>query len=389
MCGAATLGAGLLITILVLAFNFRSTPGEEPMPDPLSGLSVWPTQAIRAFIIAFCITSVIWAYWTYRERLCDFLASHHFDMALLIKGDVPPFQPQVDANLRLWWQRILRWRQCLYAWHERWSITRWSRVTGPVEAAHLFIQYQQRGFFFARFRRVILFSLVYVVFAFSLMVSFDGLPQSPVRGKYSTSIDKTMLMLCVACLVFLVGYVVDLTRLTARLIRRLGDGQTIWPPQLLEKYSADTGLGPEMLSGYADVQFVARHTSHVQLAIYLPFIAISLMVISRSGFLDRWPWPAPLVMVFLFNTLFATACAWVIRREARSVREEALQNLAAAKLKYLGRPEADRLQMLIDEVKGNKMGAYVGWWHDPAIVGLLMPTGSVGAVSLIKAVLAG
>jgi hypothetical protein len=382
ICGlaAAVLLVGLISAITVLA----TRPGEEPFAL-WEGVSVWPTEFLRVLTIFFCIISLVWAYRTYKLRMAEILDDYCMEMSPLGPRDVDLCAfPKRFANLRQWFSQFWKWAE---SWHHSWSITAWPSSNKTVNARELLVAYQERGFLRARAKRVLAFAGVYLVLALAIF-QLGGFPHSPVRGPVSSLLDLALLILSVASLVLLIAYVVDITRLTERLLRRLGDGKTRWPSKLALKYASETGLDERLVSGYIDVHFVAHHTSHVNVASYLPFVAIGFMAVARSPFFDRWPWPPSLQLVFGLYFLIAFICAVAIRNRAEKVRMDALESLERARATSPSTSPAEKIELLLKRIQTTKIGAYASWWHDPALVGLLIPPGSAGALSIIKQIMA-
>jgi hypothetical protein len=210
------------------------------------------------------------------------------------------------------------------------SINEWPRIDGEeVDAAELLSAYFERGRFANRLLRTIPYALLFLLIGFSL-VAVLGHPTTPTRSNFG--LDRWALRLTIIAFCFLAFYVVDATRLSERLINRLGDHPTSWPKPYLEKLAGNTQLREGHLAGYADVKFVALHTGEVSRLIFMPFTILCLMLLSRTQYFDRWTWPLALQLILGLSALINLVCALVVRRSARQVREDAIARLQAVKL---------------------------------------------------------
>ena len=364
-------------------------PGEEPFVW-FEGVSAWPTEVVRAITISFSLVAIVWAYWTFRTRLHSVFPEYKLNLRPISSKDVPGFR-LLFQRIRARERRVSNSRvflAAMRAWHHYRSITLWPKPTDAVDARTLLFSYQQRGTLVARFFRVALLTSAFLVCGLSLM-AISGFPVAPVRGEKSSLIDVTLLSFTIFLFVLLLAYVVDVTRLTERLISRLGDGETIWPEELVDERHKKTGIPKTLLSGVLDVEFVAQHTRHVNIASFFPFIALSLLLAARSAYFDRWPWPWGLKAALVVYFIITSGCAWSIRRSARRVRDEALKVLHRYRAAAPSAAPADHVELALAYIHNHRIGAYAGWWQDPAIAGSLIAPGGAGAVSILRALVGG
>jgi hypothetical protein len=73
--------------------------------------------------------------------------------------------------------------------------------------------------------------------------------------------------------------------LILRLVRAFRKETTVWPPSTLQKLKAKLRVPAEVLDDWIDLIFVSKRTKCITRMIYLPFVIIALMVLSRSPLL--------------------------------------------------------------------------------------------------------
>ena len=113
--------------------------------------------------------------------------------------------------------------------------------------------------------------------------------------------------------IFWVG---DDTRACARFIETLSDVRSIWPTVLLDREEAATGLPRAHLDDYLAFQLIVLATQRIHWLIYLPFVSILFMVLSRSDLFDTMDFPLALVFVTGLALAYGLYRAVLLRRIA-------------------------------------------------------------------------
>lgn len=255
-----------------------------------------------------------------------------------------------------------------------------------VGSRKLLQDYFDYGRLWKRMLRVVPATILFLVVGFSLM-ALQG-PSTPLtRSRSGYHWDWLMLRGSVVAFCFLVFFVVDSTRLTERLLRGLGEAQSKWEPEYLFTLWQKMPLQDEHLVWYADVQFAAEHTEEGYL-IYMPFIVLSIMLLSRTQFFDRWPWRPSLLIIVTLCAAINFLCALSVRRAADKLRKTALERLEEARLKAQAEqpPDsryADLLQQAIDKTSQVSDGAYAHPLKDKAFLAVLLSSGGAGLLKLL------
>jgi hypothetical protein len=296
------------------------------------------------------------------------------------------------ANLSGWWKYALNPYTWLRYRIESIGIGGWKVDPTRVEAEQLWTDYRVRATVRNRFHRLLPMTVTYVVLGI-LLVLILGLPHTPHRGNLSWIVDKVLLFFSVCSMIILVFFVVDATSLSVKFIRNLKGPHTIWPDESVEHYrckKSNEGHNDKQEDGIAewlDIRFIASHTQAVGKLIYWPFIVLLIMFVARNPYFDNWDFPAFLIAIFLMNSGYALVCASILRREAEKTREIALDRLQKKLVE--ARAQCDEcpikhIEILIDEIKSVRQGAYSPFTENPVLHAILIPSGGVSLLTLLR-----
>jgi hypothetical protein len=247
-----------------------------------------------------------------------------------------------------------------------------------------------------------------IVLYFMLAYMVSSLLKDPptlllIRGPYSHCFDFLFLMAALFVCLFVLFYVLDSARVTAKLLDFISRHPTRWPRKLLQEKSDSMGVEAKHLDGWLDVDFTAVQTKEFGRIMFGPITIIFLLIASRWSYFDAWTWTPSLIAIFGMNLLLATFCWAVVRQSARAVRdsaltklEEAIRRVANSEVSEYGVPTPEgavallpkrdyvrRLIALQEKVKGESRGAYARWFQDPSYLGLFIPTGISGILAAI------
>jgi hypothetical protein len=367
-------GVGAVIVLFVSAALFwglSRTPGGEPLALG-EGVSVWPTEWVRILIVLLVVGLIRWAWLShqsYRLRAWrDYFAPDE------ASGATPPNFSAGPAP----------------------SARTGDSDNNVVDATVEFWNYVQDARWANRLRRTLCATVLYLIFGFGVFF-VCGSPVRPTRGAEAWWIDLIFLLLAILSFVFLTFYILDATLLTRKLLNELADKPTAWPSWVVQREALALGLPcgstdplvlsslSDCLEGYIDVKYAAQHTEEIGNRLYLPFVVMLLMVVSRSRLFDNWGWPMSMILINAVSLLLLLACAFVSRRAAGRVRWAALENLAPRIVAAEGqgpaeidRPNLADLKNVRDAITNIANGAYSPLRYDPAFLSVLIPTGGYG-----------
>jgi hypothetical protein len=268
-----------------------------------------------------------------------------------------------------------------------------------------------RGYFLRaklayRFIRAFPVALIQLLLGLFLMWWIE-LPLSPARGPVSRAADYTLFLMCFTLTVFLMAMVLDTARFCRAVLERLGDGQTIWPRDVLNREAAKFGLDRRDLDGRMDVILVAAtYTERVGQMVYYPFLVLVLLIAGQNRFFDDWNCSLPLAVVIGVIVGYSVYCAVIIRKSAERLRKAALERLDRRISESKGedfrwsKPVESRdvgwtdivcignyskkLTRLRKEIAEEKRGAFAPLLMDPAIGAVIFSAVGTGLTFLIQ-----
>jgi len=357
----------------------------------LEGVSVWPSLVVRfiaivtmlALALAFMISIRPHAQhfserfkfplpqpWKLsRSRWSAVRTGPHLDLASFdSKGEADPKPAGAPVEVVSLWQNYLR-------------ATRWREMAGWILSSMLIVG----GLGFA---------------AFSIL----GRPSFPHRGQLVQSLHDILLILNVPVLWLIIFWVGYETRACARFIETLSNVPSVWPPGLLDREEAATGVPRAHLDDYLDFELIVLATQRIHWLIYLPFVSILFMVLSRSDLFDTMDFPPAMVFVTGLALAYALYSAVLLRRSAELARTRALEHyetrlLTQARTKDSLRPaaadpaaegpapppiSAEQIKLLMERIRSTHEGAFAPFTQQPALRALLLPFGGYGGVQLIE-----
>jgi hypothetical protein len=353
--------AALALAISAWRDTYANTRGE---PFSLgAGVSAWPTECLRLGALALTIAFVAESYSMLRSTVLDLTRRFRLQFARA------PGKPT------------------------------WCLVTTPVpeavvQADQLWEQYQQMGFWKSRCRRILLPLLAYIGFAICLG-QLGSTFHRPLRGHTVSIWDGSLLFLAVISFLFLTFWTMDSARLCRWFIEHLSEAPTRYPKSTREFFSALRGGTPgHLLDEWIDLRLIAELTERVGRLIYFPFIVFFILLLSRNHWWDLWPWSVTLVVIFTLNLALAAAGLIILQRSAQRARAIAVDRLrtkvdllreaAAVTEPQKAEKALGQAEKLLEEIQQLDSGAFGGFWDNPLIGALLVPSGGTAIVELIQ-----
>lgn len=281
-----------------------------------------------------------------------------------------------------------------------------------VNVHEFFEQYLELGRTRYWSRRVVSMFVLYLLVMFSFLFSFSSLPISPFHGDVSFKANQIAIFTVVFLYTFLIFLVVDVTRLNSRFVKLLfrEECNFSWSEKYIHEYSIKYGVSESVAGEKLKFDMIVIRSKAVDILIFLPFVILTLMIISRYGYFDRWHMPAQLAVVIVMGACIALSSAIRLRRTAKKSRMYAIDNLekiykehvyeeakkekaedAEGAEKTDWRNEngicdynmSDRIRHVINEIKLVHEGPFTPIAQHPIISAIAMPFGGVGGLYLI------
>ena len=239
----------------------------------------------------------------------------------------------------------------------------------------------------------LLIGLILIIATFQVL---DSRPSFPHRGDLVKNLHLLLVSFNALVLwlaIFWVGYE---TRVCARFIETLSNVPNEWPDQLLARTEKETGVPRAHLDDYLDFRLIVHATQRIDWLIYLPFVGIFFMVLSRSNFFDAMDFPPALFFIVGLALGYSLLSAILLRRSAESARGKAIeyyerQLLIQARVKDSQPPilivdpiSVEQIKLLMERIRNNREGAFAPFAQQPALQALLLPFGGYGSVQIIE-----
>jgi len=281
------------------------------------------------------------------------------------------------------------------------SVWGWRYKVGrKVRIEHLMYQYLEMGRTKRWLTRVLIMYVLYFFIIVTFMKTNPTFIFTPYSGEISAWASKFVLLTCVLGYLFLVFLVVDVTRLYAQFVDLLSRCNVIWPKKLIKRYCDDYGVSEKVAGEKLKLDLVVQRSKVVDVMIFLPFIVLSLLILSRSSFFDRWHMPIHLAIVILLGAMIALSSAIRLRRAANKARQHALERLedmycmqvyreSVYKVDGKTKPRpvqldmSKRIRIIIDNIHSIKEGPFLPITRHPIVTAIAMPFGGVGGLYLI------
>jgi hypothetical protein len=378
----------LLMLFLVLAGWAIWNDATSALGEPFAwfeGVSIWPTQIFRLGILVLTIGLLAFGRWQLHRRI-DGVACE-FGLATLSARTASP-----PPTLRGWSERL------------RWIWGAWSKDTGEGERARPqdpqasvrpdpWVEYLDRMRLSPSTWRVGVTSALF--FAFSVALTSLDWPYSPHRGELAAWFNHGLLLLLIGAMTALLFAALDASTSATRLLARLRPGVAIekrigaGEEELRRQYP----VGEQTIESWIRFRLAVRLASEVNWFIYLPFLALLLIIPTQSRIFDAWDLPLPFAALMAISIGLAALCARGLRRAAERMKREILEaietELRNSKLAASepgsqgGRPElrADLLQQIAEHIRAVRDGPFMPLSQEPAVRAILLLLGGAGGIS--------
>jgi hypothetical protein len=239
----------------------------------------------------------------------------------------------------------------------------------------------------------LLIGLILIIATFKVL---DSKPSFPHRGMLVANLHQILVpfnALALWLAIFWVGYE---ARACTGFIDTLSNARSLWSPVILDRETVSTGVPRAHLDDYLDFKLIVHATQRIRWLIYLPFVGILFMVLSRSNFFDAMDFPLALVFVVGLALAYALYSAWLLRRSAESARGKAIEHyerqlLIQTRVKD-GQPpilivdpiSVEQIKLLLERIRNNREGAFAPFTQQPALQALLLPFGGYGSIQIIE-----
>jgi hypothetical protein len=208
-------------------------------------------------------------------------------------------------------------------------------------------------------------------------------PWVPARGARARDIFEAITRVDVIVTVFLTMLVTDATLHSRRFIALLTDVSTRWPHKTRMKFEQRFGESDNALADWLDMQYIRLKTSCITQLVYLPFLSLSLLLLTRSHLFDDFSMPWTLLVFHGIIIAVVVGSVLAYRSAAESARKVAREHLTAKIIAAQGDKRiAGQLRRLLSEIENLKEGAFAPLTSQPIVKAVLLPLVTYGGAWL-------
>ena len=385
LVAACGLAAILLAALSHAIWRDVSTHEGEPFAW-LEGVSIWPTVLFHLAALLLIVALLWWFLHRLAEEI-DGLGEHFVLQGAPECASETPARPAglVERLRSLWW------------------------LDPPNDAGRLWRQFSERMRQREQAKRIALTTLL--AFAFSVALISTDWPNSTHRGAFSAWVNHLGLLLILLILMASVCAVVDASAMTTRFIDRLelhiDPGMAAVREPRRDHFWQQAPMDEAVMTLATWFRLVVRVGSAVKGLVYLPVIALLLLIPARARVFDAWTFPLTYALLLILSALLAVLCALRLRRVAarlrmristlldeRIARCELAADLAGpSPAAALELPQsiawrhlppaagARRIKAIRDEILAERGGPFRPLAEDPVVRAILLLLGGTGAIT--------
>jgi hypothetical protein len=219
-----------------------------------------------------------------------------------------------------------------------------------------------------------------------VLAKIFGEPNIPVRGPVAYYIYFWTTILDVVVTLLLVFLVVDATLFARSFVKQLTTVESNWPLKLVKGYKERLHLDRNNLGDWLDMRFVADRTRCITRLIYFPFLMLALLIVSRSPILDNYTFTPTLLIAQIIILVVVIGSVASLRLAAEQARSTAIEHLSEKVIaaRHANPNTACQLEMLLNEVRDMRDGAFAPPLSQPIVKAVLLPLISYGGTWLVQ-----
>ena len=356
-----------MITVIALQFGLplwmaavwpNFAPALTRNGSPLvafEGISTWPTETIRLFIILLSVYLLLRSRVKLAENLDEIgerLGLGGTRSEVLAKPpDKAPNEPPEKSPRAFWWD------------------------------------YVRRNSFHSQFARTAMLTGIVFLAGYAVGSALGEGRTEPIRGDIPRYVHNVLQMILLFMMCFVVLFVAQVVVSSIIFVKSLRAEIALWKESDLQPFTDRVGLTGELLRIWVELQLIALRTRAVLGLIYFPFIIPSLMMLSTGGFLSASRIPLGPVVLALVGATIAVVCGWRLNVSAEASRAHALHKIDEALMrvhtaKNGPTPEGlspSALNQLRNAVLDLHEGALAPFWEQTMIYALLIPFAAIGS----------
>jgi hypothetical protein len=409
---------------VAIALQFFDLSNNKEFYALFSGTSVWPAYIIRMMASATAIIFILYTLISLKRNSLYIIKQHNLsDIKCIgfkdqLRDKLVTSTDYFIKTLTISFLQSLKWFFQYKCYNQDiiknrnftkidvksyFFLTSWGwkeKDNSKMPLDNLFYQYMQLSQARYRLPRVIFISALYFILTIIFLFSFPNLPITPFVGETSATANVIIIKAFLIPYIFLIFLVSDITRLSSRFITLLSKYSIVWPTSVLEKCCTKYGLNKKVATEKLNLDLIVTRSKVVDELIFLPFIILTLIILSRSSYFDRWHMPLELAFVLVFGACFALGSAIRLRKTAQKARKQTLKKLNKMYHQQLYNEVEDnmnekgdfginiknmssRIKNVIDDIENISSGPFLPIAQHPILSAVAMPFGGMGGLYLI------
>lgn len=374
----------ILVALFVGLWMGRVTLLDAPSWSAFfSGASVWPINWLYFITITLGAAFVCESYFRLRNAVLQ--TTRECRLGLQPAASKPATD---DAPQWRTWRRI--WK-AIRAIFQPCSLD----PVSVVIADEAWETYQKKGGGTYRFLRSLCMGGIYVLLMTCIYHLVFGHLYNPALRNPGGLWYLGLMTLAFLFFVFLSFWTLDAAFLCRWFILYISRGPTHYSLPTWAYFSRRRGYAPyHVLSEWIDVSIIAQITQQVGGLVYFPAVLLLLMLLSAHNSFYYFPWPTTYYVFFACNMCVAAASVFILQYSACKARDQSTETLqkklnilranAAATQAEKKRHDIQETEDLLEEIRTLDKGAFSGFWSNPAVGALLLPSGGTALIEIIK-----
>ena len=247
------------------------------------------------------------------------------------------------------------------------------------------------------------FFLAVLSTGFAVLLMTTDYLEPPVRGEHYLYLYYITVLPVLLFFFWSLHFVVDHMLLSHKLANFSATTRQLWSLSTIEIFAERRGMeinvsneepaeNPEYLKdslmGWLSIKVLAERTQTIENCLYYPFIILLGFLAAHSTLFDNWHFFPSIIVVMAVSVSFIIAFTFLLHRSVKVVRETSIETMQNSKSQCFrftnNNAELEQLQLLIDEVKNERRGAFSSFVSNPLLKALLMPSGGVGGLYLLE-----
>ncbi|MEO8626689.1 MAG: hypothetical protein ABI612_01110 [Betaproteobacteria bacterium] len=348
----------------------------------LEGISVWPAELIRVVVVSMAVVLLWWSHRSLKDNADTLGKSFRTDLPTV---GTPSDLGRSDTHALLSPRALTARRGDPATDPHAAPVPRAAELAAPTQVPDTWTIYCSQGSTKQRVKRVAVYAVLYFLFSFFLFLIWPA--DAPARGDFAFLADKAIMRMCAFAFTVLLGYVVDALLLCNRCIGSLVERPVQWSGETLAIYEPQLGLAKMHVQEWITIQAIADRTQAVGRLIYWPFAILFLIILARNSLFERWSTPPSVVLSIGISAAIVIYAAIKLRRTTEAMRSAYMDRLNSARLIARGSGDAalaGQLDLLIDQSKTLKRGAFAPYSDQPFIRAMLLPLAGFASSALIE-----